>query len=354
MPATSQTGPDKGPSTPPRRVAMLIYAGIAPLDVAGPLEVFGVANFIGREARYDVVTVAPTAEPIASPIGITMMPTMAMDQLQLPIDTLMIAGGGGPEAGATKPIAEWLQHAAPQARRLCSICTGAFALGAAGLLDGKTVTTHWAFVGALQKLHPTANVQIDPIFVRDGDLYTSAGITAGIDLALALVEQDHGREFALNVARFLVLFLKRSGGQAQFSMRLKAQFSKVPAIQQVQTYCLDNLRGDLSVGTLAKRAAMSERNFQRLFRETTDSSLGEFIASARLQAACRLLEETNLRQQEVARQCGFGTAATMQRVFRHRLGVTPGGYQRNFSRAMEGGLLRPASGWAELSDSLAG
>jgi transcriptional regulator GlxA family with amidase domain len=313
-----------------RCVAMLIYPGVAPLDVAGPLQVFGVANFLRKQKLYEVVTVAPTAEPVPTPLGFAFMPTCAMADLPLPVDTLLVSGGGGPDSGTQPAILAWLRRSAPMTRRFGSICTGAFALGAAGLLDGKRVTTHWDFGAELARRCPTAVVEIDPIFVRDGDLYSSAGISAGIDLALALVEEDHGRDFALSIARYLVLFLKRSGGQAQFSSRLRAQFSAVPAILQVQLWCEDNLASDLRVGTLCKIAGMSERNFVRKFREDTGQSPGEYVLSARMEAACRFLTETEFSLKGVARKCGFGSMTTMRRAFLARVGVPPKQYRDNF------------------------
>ena len=226
----------------PRRIAMLIYPGVAPLDVAGPLEVFGVANFLSPRKLYDIVTVGPTAGPVPTMLGLSLLPACAMAELTLPVDTLLVSGGGAPDSGTQPEILDWLRQATPRARRFGSICTGAFALGAAGLLDGKRVATHWAFGAELARRYPAARVEIDPIFIRDGNLYSSAGISAGIDLALALLEEDRGRDFALAVARFLVLFLKRSGGQAQFSTHLQAQFSSVPAIRHAQRWCHENHR----------------------------------------------------------------------------------------------------------------
>lgn len=309
---------------------MLIYPGVAPLDVSGPLQVFGVANFLRKHKLYDVVTIAPDAGPIPTPLGFSFLPSCAMAALALPVDTLLVSGGGGPDAGCEADILDWLRKAAPRARRFGSICTGAFALGAAGLIAGKQVTTHWAFATELARRNPTAKVEIDPIFVRDGNLYTSAGISAGIDLALALVEDDHGRDFALAIARYLVPFLKRSGGQAQFSTQLRAQFSSIPAIQKVQHWCHDNLRGDLRVAALARRAGMSERNFIRLFREDTGQTPAEFVELVRLQVACRLLEENALSIKKIAERCGLGSAATLRRIFARRLGVSPLQYRDRF------------------------
>ena len=319
------------PAAPkPHRVAMLIYPGVAPLDVAGPLQVFGVANFLRNQKLYDVACVAPTAEPVPTPVGFALVPTCAMTALPLPVDTLLVSGGGGPDSGTQPEILEWLRQAAPQSRRFGSICTGAFALGAAGLLDGRRVTTHWDFCAELARRYPAAIVEIDPIFIRDGELYSSAGISAGIDLALSLVEQDHGRDFALNIARYLVLYLKRAGGQAQFSARLRAQFSDVPAIERVQQWCDENLDRDLRVGVLCQVAGMSERGFIRKFRHETGQTVGEYTATVRLAAASRLLTETGLSLKEVSRKCGFGSVAALRRAFVTRIGVPPRQYREHF------------------------
>lgn len=319
------------PAVPqPRRVAMLIYPGIAPLDVAGPLQVFGVANFLRKQKLYDVSTVAQSAEPVPTPIGFALVPTCAMHALPLPIDTLLIAGGGAPDAGVEHDILDWLRTASAQARRFGSVCTGAFLLGAAGLLDGRRVTTHWASCADLARSHPTASVELDPIFIREGRFFSSAGITAGIDLALSLVEEDHGRDFALKIARYLVLYLKRAGGQAQFSVPLQAQFSQVPVIERVQQWCEENLDRDLSTGMLCRIAGMSERSLMRKFHQETGKSLGQYVAAVRLDAARRLLTETGLSLKEVARKCGFGSVAALRRVFLSHIGVPPRQYRGHF------------------------
>jgi transcriptional regulator GlxA family with amidase domain len=322
-------GPAPG-SDAPRRIAMLIYPGVAPLDVAGPLQVFGLANERRKRKLYDITTVAPTSDPVTTAAGIVFVPTCTMDTLALPVDTLLVSGGGGPAIASAPAILDWLRRAAPHARRFGSVCTGAFALGAAGLIDNKRVVTHWAFSAELARRNPSARVEIDPIFIRDGNLYSSAGISAGIDLALALLEEDHGRDFALEVARYLVLFLKRSGGQSQFSTQLQAQFSAIPAIQQVQLWCQENPSADLRVGALAKRAAMSERSFIRAFRDDTGQTPAEFVKSVRLQAACRLLEETALAPKAIAQRCGLGSPAALRRMFMRRLGVSPTRYREKF------------------------
>jgi len=315
------------------RVAMLIYPGVTPLDVAGPLEVFSFANILRKRKIYDVVTVGPTAGPITTKAGIAFLPCCAMIELALPVDTLMVAGGGKPRTWITQEMIDWLRTAATQTRRFGSICTGAFLLGAAGLLDGRRVTTHWASCADLAQFHPTASVEVDPIFIREGRFFSSAGITAGIDLALSLVEEDHGRDFALNIARYLVLYLKRTGGQAQFSVRLQAQFSDVPAIERVQHWCEEKLDHDLTAGVLCQIAGMSERSFIRKFRKETGQTVGEYVATARLEAACRLLTETRLSLKEVSRKCGFGSVAALRRAFVARIGVQPRQYRDKFSGA---------------------
>jgi transcriptional regulator GlxA family with amidase domain len=317
-------------SEAPRRIAMLIYPGVAPLDVAGPLQVFGFSNFLMKRQLYEIFTVAPTAQPVATGLGFAFLPVCAMKELPLPVDTLLVSGGGGPDAVHDPEILDWLRQTAPKARRYGSICTGVFVLANAGLIDGKRVTTHWALGAELAQRNPTAKVEADSIFVRDGRLYSSAGISAGIDLALALLEEDHGRDFALKVARYLVLFLKRSGGQAQFSTLLQSQFSSIPAIQKLQHWCHENLDGDLRVPALAKRVSMSERSFIRTFREDTGRTPAEFVISIRLQEARRLLEETNVVPKVVAQRCGLGNAAAMRRIFVRELGVSPGEYRGRF------------------------
>lgn len=212
------------------------------------------------------------------------------------------------------------------------MCTGAFALGAAGLAKGKRLVTHWAFADKLAHRNPEAKIEVDPIFIRDGRLYTSAGISAGIDLALGLLEEDQGRAFALEVARYLVLFLKRSGGQSQFSTQLQAQFSTIPQIQRAQQWILEHLNGDLRIFILAKKAGMSERTFIRSFRADTGKTPGEYIAEARLQAARHLLEDTRIEPKQVAAKSGLGAAASMRRVFLRQLGVTPLQYRERFQR----------------------
>jgi transcriptional regulator GlxA family with amidase domain len=247
------------------------------------------------------------------------------------IDTLLVAGT--PDFAVADGLVDfqsWLRRRAPTVRRYGSVCTGAFFLGAAGLLDGRHVTTHWAHAAELAARYPGANVEPDRIYVQDGPLYTSAGVTAGIDLALMLIEEDHGRELALTVARRLVMFLKRPGGQSQFSAHLAAQIATESRIQGVQHWILDNLTADMALATLAARAAMSVRNFTRVFQSETGNSPADFVELARVDAARRLLEESEMPLQRVASRCGFGTADTMRRAFLRRIGTGPQDYRSRF------------------------
>jgi transcriptional regulator GlxA family with amidase domain len=252
-----------------------------------------------------------------------------------PPDTLVVAGGQGARAAvADRELIAWLREAAPRVRRLASVCTGAFLLAEAGLLDGRRATTHWRACAALARDYPRVRVDPDPIFVRDGNVYTSAGVTSGMDLALALVEEDHGREVALGVARGLVLFLKRPGGQSQFSAQLSAQLASRQPIQELQAWIVENVHRDLSVDALAARAGMSPRNFARVFTREVGATPARFVEIARVEAARRRLEEEGGRGVEaVASECGFGSAETLRRAFLRRLRVSPADYRARFQPA---------------------
>jgi transcriptional regulator GlxA family with amidase domain len=254
-----------------------------------------------------------------------------LGQVRGPIDTLVVAGGTGVLAlEGDEPFLERLRTLAGRSRRVAGVCTGAFLLAAAGLLEGRRATTHWASCALLARRHPGTVVDPDPIFVRDGDLITSAGVTAGMDLALALVEEDLGRDVALATARWLVLFLKRPGGQAQFSAQLAAQVADREPLRELQEWLPDNLGEDLSVPALARRACMSERNFARAFRGETGMTPAAYVEMARVESARIALETSNVPVETVARQAGFGTVETMRRAFRRRVGVSPNSYRGRF------------------------
>src|SRR5580692_9714351 len=247
------------------------------------------------------------------------------------IDTLLVAGTPTyAQADAETAVHTWLRRQAPRSRRHGSVCTGAFFLGAAGLLDGLNVTTHWQHAAELAERFPAAKVTSDQIFVQDGSLWTSAGVTAGIDLALKLVEDDHGRDVALSVARRLVVFLKRPGGQSQFSAHLAAQIATEGRIQAVQHWILDHLPLELTVKTLASRAGMSLRNFKRVFQREAGMTPADFVEMARVDSARRLLEDTDKPLQRVASSSGFVNPDTMRRAFLRRIGISPSEYRERF------------------------
>ncbi|MDN6887761.1 helix-turn-helix domain-containing protein, partial [Variovorax sp. CAN2819] len=248
------------------------------------------------------------------------------------IDTLLVAGSPRVEdMAADTQLQDWLRRQARTVRRYGSVCSGAFVLAASGLLDGKRVATHWKLAGQLASDYPLASVESDAIYVRDGQLFTSAGVTAGMDLALAMVEEDHGRDLALSVARQLVMFLKRPGGQSQFSAHLAAQTSERSSMREVQDHVLANLKADLSVPALARRAGMSERNFARIFRSETGTTPAEFVENARIDAARRMAEESDLPAKRLADAVGYANVDGFRRAFGRRLGVSLVEYRRRFA-----------------------
>lgn len=323
-----------------RRVAMLAFPDAQILDVTGPLEVFArTARWLqdaglAPEPVYSVELVARRRGALPTSSGLALVATRALDELRPPIDTLLVAGGiGVREALADRALLAWLRRMAPRARRLASVCTGAFLLAEAGLLDGRRATTHWSACTLLARRYPKVRVDPEPIFVRDGTVWTSAGVTAGMDLALALVEQDHGRATALAVARELVLFLKRPGGQSQFSAQLAAQAAEREPLRELQAWIADHLDQDLSVASLARRAGMSPRNFARVFAQEVGVTPARFVERARIEAARRRLEESGAGVEAVAAQCGFGSAEGLRRAFLRTLRVSPAQYRQRFRRA---------------------
>ena len=323
------------PATPGRRVVMVAYHDADLLDVAGPVEVFAVAAEWARRRRghpgYAVEVVAGSRRALRTAAGLFLLPHRALREVRGPIDTLLVAGGiGTPGALADRRLVAWLRASARRARRVASICSGAFLLAEAGLLDGRRATTHWSVCRALAERYPRVRVETDPIFVRDGRIWTSAGVTAGIDLSLALVEEDCGREAALEVARQLVVFLQRPGGQSQFSAQLRAQAARREPLRDVQTWVAESPGGDLSVAALARRAAMSPRHFSRLFAREVGATPARYVERARVEAARRSLEATARGVEEVAAECGFGSAEVMRRAFRRTVRVSPAAYRSRF------------------------
>lgn len=312
-----------------RGVLIVLFDGVQSLDVTGPLEVFTGAGRYQQDS-YAITTASLGGGPVVSSSGLGLIPAVDLRSFSLAAtDTVLVPGG----QGTSRPdpeLVSWLQARGPAAARITSVCTGAFLLAAAGLLDGKTATTHWAYADALARQFPAVTVQPDPIFVRDGQVATSAGVTAGIDLALALVEEDLGHAAALEVARGLVVYLRRPGGQAQFSAHLRAQSAQRAPLRDVQQWISEHPSEDLSVATLAARAGLSARQFARAFAAETGMSPGRFVSTVRLETARRLLEDSGRGVSQVARACGYGTPEAMRRAFVQSLGIPPASYRHRF------------------------
>ncbi len=310
-----------------RTVLIVLFDGVQSLDFTGPLEVFtGAASAV--PGAYDIRTGSLDGSPVRTSSGLTVVPDLALRGATAP-HTLIVPGGEGTRA-MDPGVVEWLREAAPAALRLVSVCTGAYALAAAGLLDGRRVTTHWALCEGLAERFPAVEVDPDPIFIRDGTVSTSAGVTSGIDLALALVEEDLGREVALTIARYLVVFLRRPGSQRQFSVQLAAQSAQRRPLRDIQQYIAEHPGADLSVTALAERANLSPRHFARAFRDEIGTSPGRYVDQTRLEVARRLLEDTDDGIEEVSRACGYGTPEAMRRAFVRDLGAAPAEYRRRF------------------------
>lgn len=317
---------------------MVIFDGLQPLDAVGPLEVFALANYErqrlapGAPPAYRTETVAAAAGVVTAHSGLRLIADRAYRAVGPGVDTLIVAGGDVRAAAADRALRRWLVACAGRVRRLAAVCTGAYVLAAAGLLDGRRATTHWRAAADLARRHPRVRVEPDAIFVRDGRVWTSAGVTAGIDLALAMVEEDLGHVLALAVARRLVVFLKRPGGQSQFSSHLAAQTPPPGRLRDLPAWIVDHLDADLGVERLAARLAMSPRTFARVFRHETGVTPAKFVERARLDAARRLLEDEALGLDDVAARAGFASAERMRRAFRRHLRVLPFDYRRRFRR----------------------
>jgi transcriptional regulator GlxA family with amidase domain len=320
-----------------RRIVLVGFPGFMTLDVAGPFDVFGLASRTLQQAApdsapaYEVELAGLRSGPITSSTGLMSYATCGLSETTDSIDTILIAGGrGAHDACNNEPLLAALLGVAPHVRRIGSVCTGAFVLAAAGLLDGRRATTHWEAASDLAARYPRVDVEADAIFLKDGSVYTSAGVTAGIDLALALVEEDHGRELALAVARTLVVFARRPGGQTQFSAQLAAQFASEEGIRAVQRWMIDNPQSDLSIHACARRAGMSPRNFARVFSREVGVTPASWVEGMRVERARALLVETERSIEEVASSCGFGAAETMRRAFLRRVRVPPSTYRERF------------------------
>jgi transcriptional regulator GlxA family with amidase domain len=317
-----------------RVIELLAFPLVQLLDVTGPIQVFASANdFVlqaGGRPPYDLRVVAQGGAQVTASAGLKLS-TVPLPLGGTAVDTLMVAGGQGVEAAAADPlIIEWVQARAKRARRIASVCTGAFLLAATGLLDGRRAVTHWSFCAELARRYPKVRVESDPIFVRDDSVWSSAGVTAGIDLALALVEEDLGPTVALAVARYLVVFMKRPGGQAQFSTVLSLQAANVE-FGALHEWINNHLADDLPLPVLADRAGMSERSFSRHYAEATGITPARAIERLRVEAARRLLSESGLPVKRISQRCGFGSEETMRRSFLRLLAVTPQDYRSRFT-----------------------
>ncbi|HTF32278.1 MAG TPA: GlxA family transcriptional regulator [Myxococcota bacterium] len=326
----------RGPRAP-RRITMLAYPGAQMLDITGPVEVFArsarllVEQGLRAGPPYEVEVVAERGGPVKTSSGVEILAARPLAAVRGRLDTLLVAGGVGSRQALRSPVLlGFLRRMAPRVRRLASVCTGAFLLAEAGLLDGRRATTHWAYCDELAKRYPQVEVDPDPIFVRDGRIYTSAGVTAGMDLALGLVEEDLGRTVALEVARQLVLFLKRPGGQSQFSAQLAAQSAEREPLRDLQAWISEHPEADLGVESLARRVAMSPRHFARVFLREVGVTPAKFIVRMRVEAARRRLEESPAGVESVAASCGFGSAEVMRRAFLRTVRVSPSAYRSRF------------------------
>ncbi|MBO4123307.1 GlxA family transcriptional regulator [Cupriavidus gilardii] len=314
-------------------VAILMLEGVQALDVTGPADVFAEANaFIERKNRYETVLVGKTRKPLRASNGMQLMPDLSLGDEAPRFDIVLVAGGPGlPTAPADAAVSKWLRTAASRARLHGSVCTGAFVLGHAGLLDGRTVTTHWQNAAHLAERFRAATVEYDRIYLRDGKLVTSAGVTAGIDLALALVREDHGAKVALAVAKRLVVVAQRQGGQSQFSPYLAAAPSQADSpVARVQAYVMANIGARLTLDALAAEVGMSGRNLVRLFVADTGMTPHAFIERARIDIARNLLEGSALPLKSIAYKCGFVTVDRMRVLFQQRLGISPAQYRASF------------------------
>ncbi|WP_233789828.1 MULTISPECIES: GlxA family transcriptional regulator [Rhizobium] len=321
----------------PRRIVVIGYDGVQALDIVGPMEVFAMANLHLPEGAppYEVVLASPAGGSVKSSSagGLVFGETMSLEQLPADLDTIILSGGS--EDGLRQVIFQtdllaWLHSRARPTRRMASVCTGAFILAAGGFLDGRRATTHWNSCSLLKELRPQIEVEPDAIFVAEPPVFTSAGITAGIDLCLALVEADCGPKTALAVARQMVLFMRRPGGQSQFSAGLALQANATPRLRQLLSEIIDDPTGDLSGPALASRVGMTERTFSRSFRKETGTTPAQFVEAARLERAKALLESSDWPLARIAERSGFSSLDTLHRAFLKNLAITPGFYRARF------------------------
>lgn len=314
------------------KVGMLVFPGFQLLDIAGPRDAFAEVKILSKgECEYEMLTVGTTRGAVQSSSGLSTMPDRTIFDVCPEFDTIIVPGGLGIFDAFDDPaLSGWLKTQHWHCRRVSAICNGLFALGAAGLLDNKVVTTHWMDVPRLAATFPKARIEPDHIFVQDGNIYTTAGVTAGIDLSLAMIEDDFGRQMALDVAKYLIVYLRRAGGQSQFSPLLETQASPGSQMVALQQLMLDNLHVDHTVTSLAERVHMSARNLSRLFAKECGITPMTFLANARIDAARRFLEATDLSLREIAQRCGFEDTDGFRRTFHRRLQINPADYRDRF------------------------
>lgn len=316
----------------PLTIAILAYDHMNLLDLSGPLQAFCTANRGSGRALYDTVVLSAAGGLVTTSAGLAVMtqPLAVLDGIN--VDTIIAAGGcAGDEFYAPPQLAAWVARRAPQARRVCSVCTGAFVLAAAGQLDGRVAATHWAWTGKLQKLHPAVKVDAERIFVRDGKVWTSAGVSAGIDLALALIEEDYGHGIAIAAARQMVVYVKRSGGQSQFSAPLAAQEKSGGRFAELHAWISGRLHEPLTVERLAAQAGMAPRTFARAYVAQMGVTPAKMVEAMRLEAARHALEETDLPLKTIAVRSGYTEEQNLRRAFQRHLGISPGQYRSRFS-----------------------
>jgi len=323
------------------RVTILTYPDAQTLDVVGPLEVFARSsrwlrdNGQSKDDAYQIELIAPVAGPVTMSSGLQMFAERSYQDVDT-TDTLIVSGGlGYVESARNSDIIEWLKCIAPRSKRVVSVCTGALILARAGLLEGRAATTHWNYCEELGNNYPGVKVQPDDIFVRHGNVYTSAGVTAGMDLSLALIEEDWGRDAALAVAQELVIFMKRPGGQSQFSNILAAQHCSAERFKDLVVWIQTHPRESMEVERLADKAGMSPRNFARAFTREIGETPAKYVQRTRVEAARRDLEDSRHDMERIASRCGFMSAEVMRRNFVRILGVSPGDYRSRFQSTLQ-------------------
>ncbi|MDK1374309.1 MULTISPECIES: GlxA family transcriptional regulator [unclassified Sinorhizobium] len=313
------------------KIAIVAMQGVQLLDVIGPSDVFAEANRQSGQDYYSVEIVSTAGSPLRGSSGLVLVPDRSIDDEPSLVDTLLVAGDPLiQERPISEALLRWVKETSARASRFGSVCSGAFVLGEAGLLNGRKATTHWSQAAEFSKRFPEVKLEPNRIFTKDGNVWTSAGVTAGIDLALAIVEKDLGLEIALKVARELVVFLKRPGGQTQFSTLLAGQIAQKTPIRSAQDFIADNLAADLTVAAIARRVGMSERNFSRQFKQEVGMTPADYVESMRLEAGRRLAEDTSIPLKKIATDIGFTDDVAFRRSFVRRFGTSPAAYRRSF------------------------